>query len=68
MDLNGRIYCTYKILAVKAEGKRPVGGLRHKYKNNIKINLKAIEYMDMDRIQVACKWICSKWNHEPLGL
>jgi hypothetical protein len=26
---------TYKILAVKAEGKRPFGGLRYKYKNNI---------------------------------
>jgi len=30
-----------KILVVKAEGKRSVGEPRHKYKNNIKINLKA---------------------------
>jgi hypothetical protein len=37
------------------------------YKNNIEINLKALEYMGMDWIQVAWKWIHLIRNQEPVG-
>jgi hypothetical protein len=32
---------TYEIFDVKDEGKRPVGRLRHRWKNNIKSHLSA---------------------------
>jgi hypothetical protein len=38
----------YKILIEEPQGKRPLGGARHGGRNNMKINLKRINYEGMD--------------------
>jgi hypothetical protein len=43
----------YKVLVGKTEGKRPLGGLRHKWEKNIRMDLRKIAYVGVDCIQLA---------------
>jgi hypothetical protein len=43
----------YRILVGKPEGKRPLGRLRNRWVNNIKIYLRDIEWDDVDWIDMA---------------
>jgi len=40
----------YRVLVVKPEGKKPLGGTRRKWKDNIKLSFKAIECEGMNFI------------------
>jgi hypothetical protein len=42
--------CAYRILVWKPEGKRPLGRLRHRWEDNIKMEPKEIRYVGMDLI------------------
>jgi hypothetical protein len=44
---------SYRILAGKPEGKRPLGRPRHRWVDNIKIHLREIELDGMDWIELA---------------
>jgi hypothetical protein len=43
----------YRILVGKPEGKRPLGKPRHRWLDNIKVNLREIEWGGMDWIDLA---------------
>jgi hypothetical protein len=43
----------YRILVGKPEGKRPLGRLRRRWVNNIKMDLREIGWDDMDWIDLA---------------
>jgi glucose dehydrogenase len=43
----------YRILVGKPEGKKPLGRSRHKWVDNIKMNLKETGWGSMDRIDLA---------------
>jgi hypothetical protein len=43
----------YRVLVAKPEGKRPLGRLRHRWKDNIKIDLREIRWGGMDCINLA---------------
>jgi len=43
----------YRVLVGKPEGKRPLGGLRRKWWNNIKIDLQEVGCEDVDWIDLA---------------
>jgi hypothetical protein len=43
----------YRVLLEKLEGKRPLERSRHKWEDNIKINLRGIGWGDMDWIHLA---------------
>jgi hypothetical protein len=43
----------YRILVGKPEGKRPLGRPRRRWVNNIKVDLREIEWDDMDWIDLA---------------
>jgi len=43
----------YKILIGTPEGKRSVGNSRHRWKNNIKVDLKEVGWWDLDWINLA---------------
>ena len=43
----------YKILVGTPEGKRPVGNPRHRWKSNIKVDLKEVGWWGMDWINLA---------------
>jgi hypothetical protein len=44
---HGEIRKAYKILAVKAEGKRPLGRRMHRWEDNIKIWCKSVDWIHM---------------------
>jgi hypothetical protein len=44
---------TYRILVGKPEGKRPLGRPRHRWLNNIKMDLREIGWGGMDWIDLA---------------
>jgi hypothetical protein len=44
---------TYRILVGKPEGKRPLGGRRRRWVDNIKIDLREIGFGGMDRIDLV---------------
>jgi hypothetical protein len=46
----------YRTLVGKPEGKRPLGRPRHRWVDNIKIDLRETEWDDMDWIDVAQDW------------
>ena len=50
---------TYRILVGKPEGKRPLGKPRHRWEDNIKIDLEDIGWRDMD-------WIDLAWDRDRL--
>jgi hypothetical protein len=43
----------YRILVGKPEGKRPLGSPRHSWNDNIKMDLKEIEWSGVDWIDLA---------------
>jgi hypothetical protein len=43
----------YRILAGRAEGRRPLGRPRRRWENNIKTDLQEVGYWGMDWIQLA---------------
>ena len=43
----------HKVLVGKPEGKRPLGRLRHRWEDNIKMDLQKAECGDMDWIKLA---------------
>jgi hypothetical protein len=43
----------YRVLAGKTEGKRPLGRLRHRWEDNIRMDLKEIGWGGMDWINLA---------------
>jgi hypothetical protein len=45
---NGEKMNAYRILVGKSEGKRPIGGPRRRWMDNIKINLREIGWDGMD--------------------
>jgi hypothetical protein len=50
---NGEKMNPYRIMMGKPEGMRPLGRLRHRWVNNIKIDLTEIEWGCIDWIDVA---------------
>jgi len=43
----------YRVLVGKREGKRPLGRPRHRYEDNIKMDLQEVGCRDMDWIELA---------------
>jgi hypothetical protein len=43
----------YRVLVGKPEEKRPLGRLRHRWENNIKMDLQEVECGGMDGIELA---------------
>jgi len=43
----------YRVLVGKPEGKRPLGRSRHRWEDNIKMDLQAVEYGGMDWVELA---------------
>ena len=55
----GERRCVYKVLVGEPEGKRPLGRLRHRWEDNIKMNLQEVGCgcMDwIDVVQVRDRW------------
>ena len=52
-DKNGEKGSVHRILVGKPEGKKPLGLSRRKWENNIKINLKELEWDSVDWINLA---------------
>jgi hypothetical protein len=50
---NGEKRNAYRILVGKPEGKRPLGRLRRRWEDNIKMDLRDIGYCVMDWIDLA---------------
>jgi hypothetical protein len=46
----------YRILVEKPEGKRPIGGPRHRLEGNIKMDLREIGWGIVDWIDPALDW------------
>jgi hypothetical protein len=49
----GEMRKAYRILVHKSEGKRPLGRLRRRWEDNIKIDLRKIGWEDVDWIHLA---------------
>jgi len=43
----------YRVLFGKPEGKRPLGRLRHRWEDNIKMDLQEVKFAGMDWIDLA---------------
>jgi hypothetical protein len=43
----------YRVLVGKPEGKRPLGRPRHRWEDNIMMDIKEVRCGDMDRIELA---------------
>ena len=49
----------YKVLVGKSEGERPLGRPRHRWEDNIKMDLQEVEFGGMDWVELAedrCRW------------
>jgi hypothetical protein len=49
----GEVRGAYNILVWKPEGKRPLRRPRHRWEDNIKLDLREIGFGDVDRIHLA---------------
>ena len=49
----GEVRGVYRVLVGKPEGKRPLGRHRHRWENNIKMDLQDIGFGGMDWIELA---------------
>jgi hypothetical protein len=49
----GKVRGAYNILVGRPEGRRPMGRLRHRWEDNIKIDLWEIGFGDVDWIHLA---------------
>jgi len=60
----GHVACmgggTYRVLMGKSEGKRPLGRLRRRWDDNIKINLQEVRWGDIDWIDLVQDW--DRWR------
>jgi hypothetical protein len=45
--------CLYRFLVGKPDGKRPLGGPRHRWEDNIKVDLQEVGFGGMDWIELA---------------
>jgi hypothetical protein len=45
--------CVYRVLVGRSEGKRPLGRPRHKWENNVKMDLREIGINGLNWIQLA---------------
>jgi hypothetical protein len=45
--------CAYRILVGRPEGRRPLGRPRHRWEDNIKMDLQEVGWRDMDWIDMA---------------
>ena len=52
----------HRVLVGKPEGRRPLGKPRHRWEDNIKLDLQAVRCGGMDWIELAG---CCKCNDEP---
>jgi hypothetical protein len=43
----------YRIMVVKSEGKRPLGRLKHRWKDNVKTNFREIGWGGVDWVQLT---------------
>ena len=61
--------CAYRILVWKPERKRPLGRLRRRWEDNIKMEPKEIEYVGMDLIHECQGSLVDFYEHgnEHLG-
>jgi hypothetical protein len=56
----------YRVLVGKPEGKRPLGRLRSRWEDNIKMDLHEVGWRVMDWIELAGDW--DRWRgNETLG-
>ena len=53
VELIGERRCVYRVLVWKPEGKRPLGRLRHRWEDNIKMDLQEVEFGGTDWIDVT---------------
>jgi hypothetical protein len=51
--MHGKRKGLYRVLEGKPEGKRPLGRLRHRWEDNMKIGLQAVRCEDMGWIKLA---------------
>jgi hypothetical protein len=49
----GKMRNAYKILVRKPDGKRPLGRSRHRWEDNIRVDLREIGWKDVDWIHLA---------------
>jgi hypothetical protein len=49
----GERKCVYRVLVGKPEGKRPFGRPRHKWEDNIKMDIQEVGCGGMDQIELA---------------
>jgi hypothetical protein len=65
----GEMRNVYKILVGNSEGKRPLGGPRHRWKDNIKLNLKEIGFEGVNWIHLGIETVGCSYEHgyEPSG-
>jgi hypothetical protein len=49
----GEVRCAYNILVWRPEGRRPLGRTRHRWEDNIKIELQELGFGDVDWIHLA---------------
>jgi hypothetical protein len=52
--------CVYRVLVGRSEGKRPVGRPRHRWEDNIKMDLREIGIDGVNQIQLA--WDRVQWQ------
>jgi hypothetical protein len=57
----------YRVLVGKLKGKRPLGRCRHRWEDNVKIDLQELGWSDMDWIDLAQDRDTCECGNEPLG-
>jgi len=60
----------YRVLVGKLEGRRPLGRPRHRWEDNIKMNLEEVVCGGMDWIELAedrDRWQALEYGNEPSG-
>jgi hypothetical protein len=50
---NGEKRGVYRVLVGKPEGKRPLGRPRHRWEDNIKMDLQDLEFESMDWVELS---------------
>jgi hypothetical protein len=50
---DGEKWDAYRVLVVKPEGKRPLGILRRRWMDNIKMDLRGMEWIGLFRLEIG---------------
>jgi hypothetical protein len=58
----GEIRNSYRVLVGNPEGKRPLGRTRHRWEDNITMNLKGIVCKGVVWVLLAVKKDCAPWS------